>query len=161
VTSIITELNFAVVAPNLAVSTTGKVLCQENDVKTELIDQRFQSSSEADLLAVPLGIVRLDKQGNILYYEGAAAALARQQPTMLGMRFFRDIPPTQRIKDLQGQFEHFVAKPGSGIEQHSFLLRYAFGDRGLSFTLVRRGGPQRSFYVVVNATHHPAELSNR
>ncbi len=125
---------------------------REGEILDLCIDQRSLALSEAELSALPRGIIRLDKTGSILYHEGAALANARGIPTKIGLNFFRDVAPCEPVQDLQGRFDRFVARPGSQIEAYTFWFRYDFGDRRVTFTMVRRGDAERSIYVVASAT---------
>lgn len=115
------------------------------------IEEQILALSEADLETFPLGIIRLDRSGTILHYNRAEAELARQTTPTVGLNFFRDVAPCTAVKDFQGRFDDFVATPGSRIEQFSFLFRFAWGNRRVNISLVRRSGSPESFYIVVNA----------
>lgn len=118
-------------------------------MSTEIIDQRSLAASEAELNSLPHGIIRVDKQASILYYDGAESAPALGTATKVGRNFF-DMAPCEPVKSLRGRFNDFVSKPGSRIEAYSFLFRFSFGDRRVTLTFVRRANLERSIYIVAN-----------
>lgn len=63
-----------------------------------------------ELDTLPYGLIVLDTDGNVLFYNETESKLAgydREQVT--GRNFFEDVAPCTRVKEFQGRFEDFVA----------------------------------------------------
>jgi photoactive yellow protein len=115
--------------------------------------EQIPSLSEAELDALPQGIIRLDKTGKILYYSHAQAALAhRAIATTVGLNFFTEVAPCTAVRDFQGRFNDFVAKSQATIEPFTFDFRFPWGLKKVSITMVKSSGPESSVFIVVTTT---------
>jgi photoactive yellow protein len=115
--------------------------------------EQIPTLSEAELDALPQGIIRLDKTGKILYYSPAQAELAhRTIASTVGLNFFAEVAPCTAVREFQGRFNDFVAKPESRIESFTFDFRFAWGRKKVSIAMVKPSGPEPSVYIVVTTT---------
>jgi photoactive yellow protein len=115
--------------------------------------EEIPSLSEAELDALPQGIIRLDRNGKILYYSHAQAQLARRTvATTVGLNFFSEVAPCAAVRDFQGRFNDFVAKPESKIEPFAFDFRFPWGSKKVTISMVKTSGPESSVYIVVTTT---------
>ena len=65
--------------------------------------------SELDRL--PFGAIKLDKDGTILSYNLAEAALTGRDPRrVVGRNFFEDVAPCTNVKEFAGRFREGIAK---------------------------------------------------
>ena len=115
------------------------------------IDQQVNGMSESELDALPLGIIRLDRDAKILYYSASQAEFARRDAAAtIGSNFFRDVAPCAAVKAFQGRFNDFVAAPGGSlIEPFEFEFRFTWGLRRVTITLIRSTHGDESFFIVV------------
>ncbi len=74
---------------------------------------------------------------------------------MVGRNFFRDVAPCTAVKDFQGRFNEFVQTTGNRIESFDFLMKFVWGDRLVTITMVKRAVPAESIFLVVNAPPVP------
>jgi photoactive yellow protein len=118
------------------------------------IDDQILTMTEAELDNIPTGIIRLDRNGKILYYNRSQAELAhRDSKSTVGLNFFREVAPCAAVKDFQGRFEEFVNMlGGSKIEPFSFTFRFAWGGEArVTITMVRSSRSEESYFIVVHA----------
>ena len=111
------------------------------------IDER----SDAELDALPFGVIGLDEEGTILrynLYESRFARLDRNQ--VVGRNFFAEVAHCTRNEAFQGRF---LALVGAGEEaetvRFAFLFDFAFGAQHVLVEMVRARGARR-FYLLVN-----------
>ncbi|MFT3770813.1 MAG: 4-vinyl reductase [Minicystis sp.] len=109
--------------------------------------------SDADLDALPFGVVGLDAEGTILrynLYESRFARIDRNQ--VLGRHFFEEVARCTRTESFQGRFRAFVGRSGEGapqVERFDFLFDFAFGAQDVSVEIVRAPAAPR-FYLLIN-----------
>lgn len=119
----------------------------------EEVDDLLLELTEAQLDDMPQGIIRLDADGTILYYNRAQAdtlaRLAQRTTSAIGSNFFRDVAPCTAVQGFQGRFNDFVAAPGTRIKPFRFLFRLSWGSRWATITMVRRAHTQDGVYIVV------------
>jgi len=124
------------------------------------VEQQILVMSEAQIDAFPIGILRLDRRGNILSYNKAQAEFAhRTAATTVGLNFFRDVAPCTAVKAFQGRFNEAINSPGGSIiERFKFEFRFEWGVKEVTIGMVvrrvsREGfNTQESIYVVVYAS---------
>jgi photoactive yellow protein len=128
-------------------------------VPVNTVEQQLLVMSEAQIDAFPIGILRLDRSGNILSYNKAQAEFARRTAeTTVGLNFFRDVAPCTAVKAFQGRFyEAINSVGGSLIERFKFEFRFEWGVKEVTIGMVRRVSrdgfnTQESIYVVVYAS---------
>ncbi|HEX9009132.1 MAG TPA: PAS domain-containing protein [Holophagaceae bacterium] len=64
--------------------------------------------SEAELDALPFGVIVLDGEGTVLVYNRAEEELAgRRSQDVIGRNFFTEVAPCTSVKAFQGQFAAF------------------------------------------------------
>lgn len=94
--------------------------------------------SEAEIDALPFGLIGVDAQGRIEQYNAFESKLARlPKERVLGRNFFTDVAPCTAVKEFQGRFERFVAAGGGGAESFDFVFQFAFGRQRVNVTFVR------------------------
>ncbi len=123
------------------------------------VEQQILVMSEAQIDAFPIGILRLDRRGNILSYNKAQAEFAhRTAATTVGLNFFRDVAPCTAVKAFQGRFNEAINSPGGSlIERFKFEFRFEWGVKEVTIGMVRRVlrqgyDIQESIYVIVYAS---------
>ncbi len=116
----------------------------------QLADDR----SDAELDALPFGVIALDDEGTILrynLYESRFARLDRNQ--VIGRNFFTEVARCTRGEPFEGRFRAFVAATGSGsvagTVRFQFLFDFAFGAQDVSIELTRAASAAR-FYLFIN-----------
>jgi photoactive yellow protein len=115
--------------------------------------EQIPTMSEAELAALPLGVIRLDRAGTILSYNDAEAKPARRSARAVGLNFFRDVAPCTAVKEFQGRFNNFITQSANRSEPFSFLFRFGWGgEREVTITMVKRNSPEERIYIVVSAT---------
>jgi photoactive yellow protein len=131
------------------------------------VEQQILVMSEAEIDAFPIGILRLDRRGNIVSYNKAQAEFAhRTAATTVGLNFFRDVAPCTAVKAVQGQFNKAIDSPGGSlIERFKFEFRFEWGVKEVTIGMVRRVlrqgfYTQESIYVVVYASPVQEEWSS-
>lgn len=113
------------------------------------VDER----SDAELDALPFGVIALDPQGFILrynLYESRFARLDRNQ--VVGRRFFEDVAPCTRTEAFEGRFRAFVAgRTERTVERFDYVFDFKFGAQHVMVELVRAPRAER-YYLFVNRT---------
>ena len=109
--------------------------------------------SEAEIDALPFGVIALDDEGTILrfnLYESLLARLDRNQ--VLGRSFFNEIARCTRGPAFEGRFQAFVAEPSRrSAERFPFVFDFAFGAQDVVVEITR-GSVDDRFYLLVNRT---------
>lgn len=117
----------------------------------EVVD--VDACTDAELDALPFGVIGLDAKGVILrynLYESRLARLDRNQ--VVGRTFFGEVAPCTRGDDFQGRFERFVAAPPvTGVERFDFVFDFRFGAQEVVVEIVRARSAER-YYLLVNRT---------
>jgi len=107
--------------------------------------------TDAELDALPFGVIALDQEGFVLrynLYESRLARLDRNQ--VVGRNFFHEIAPCTRNESFQGRFRAFLSR-GSEIksERFDFKFDFKFGAQDVVVELVRAANGER-IYLLVN-----------
>jgi len=108
--------------------------------------------SDAELDALPFGVIALDGEGVILrynLYESRLARLDRNQ--VIGRSFFAEVAPCTRTEQFEGRFRAFVAAGSEGhkAERFDFVFDFKFGAQDVGVELVRVGSADR-YYLLIN-----------
>ncbi|HYY56497.1 MAG TPA: ATP-binding protein [Pyrinomonadaceae bacterium] len=81
----------------------------------------------ATLDLLPYGIIVVDEQGRILYYNAREEQIAgRRREDVVGLNFFREVAPCTRVQEFYGRFEE--AMRSVGLVAH-FNFTFPFPDR--------------------------------
>ncbi len=84
--------------------------------------------SIAEAEALPYGVVRLDRDGRVVAYNGAEATLAhRDRHDVLGQLFFEDIAPCTNVRELAGWVDGARNRGVSDTTRIEFVFEFAFG----------------------------------
>ena len=115
------------------------------------IETQIITMSKPQLDVLPVGVIQLDRDGKILYYNKSQADLARRKPeTTVGLNFFREVAPCAAVRTFQGRFDEFVAGSADKlVEPFNFVFDFSWGSRQVAITLVRGTGQPETFFVVV------------
>jgi photoactive yellow protein len=71
--------------------------------------ERIERMGERELDQLPLGAIRLDRNGTILAYNQTEADLAgRKKENVLGKNFFTDVAPCTNVQEFAGKFREGV-----------------------------------------------------
>jgi photoactive yellow protein len=121
----------------------------------ESVLERLHVLDEAQLDALPFGLIRLDRTGKVLSYNRTEAELAqmnRRRP--LGLNFFDDVAPCTRVKAFQGRFLAGVER-GELNETFGFRFEFAHGSRYVAITLYSSRTDDSVWVIVSKATAAP------
>ncbi|MFO0660908.1 MAG: hypothetical protein U0165_13905, partial [Polyangiaceae bacterium] len=113
--------------------------------------RHIDDQSDADLDALPFGVIGLDDDGNILrynLYESRFARLDRNQ--VVGKNFFSEVALCTRNEQFEGRFRAFVREPREDhVERFDYLFDFKFGAQQVSVDLLKAPGVDR-YYLLIN-----------
>jgi photoactive yellow protein len=112
------------------------------------ISRAIESISDAELDAVPYGVIQLDAEGNVLRYnacEESLSGLTRQN--VVGKNFFRQIAPCTDMQEFHGRFREGVAA-GELHCTFRFHFPYKKNPRDVTITLFYNA-PHKITWVLV------------
>jgi photoactive yellow protein len=101
-------------------------------------DLERAAALDADLDALPFGVIVVDRTGTILEYnayESKLAGLSRAR--VVGRNFFHDVAPCTAIREFEGRFNDFLASPDTSIEPFEFEFPFSAGPQRVSIVFVR------------------------
>lgn len=105
--------------------------------------------SDAELDALPFGVICLDPEGKVLRYNLAEARLARlDRAQVVGKSFFRRIAPCTATPEFEGRVRAFFAGT-QPLERFGYLFDFKFGAQQVEIELVRVPVNDR-VYLLVN-----------
>jgi photoactive yellow protein len=85
--------------------------------------------------ALPVGLIRLDREGRILHYNTAESHLARRAPEeVLGKNFFDEVAPCTQVREFKGRFVEGVQRRDL-FETFHFSFRFPWREVGVRITL--------------------------
>jgi photoactive yellow protein len=97
--------------------------------------ERIERFGEQELDKLPIGAIRLDKDGKILTYNQTEADLAgRRKEKVLGKNFFTEVAPCTNVQDFAGKFREGVQK-GSLHTVFPYVFDYEMEPRHVWVTL--------------------------
>jgi photoactive yellow protein len=97
--------------------------------------ERIQGLGENDLDRLPIGAIRLDREGKILSYNQAEATLSgRKKEIVLGKNFFTDVAPCTNVQEFAGKFREGVQN-GSLHTVFPYIFDYKMDPRNVWVTL--------------------------
>ena len=97
--------------------------------------ERIERFGEAELDQLPIGAIRLDKEGKILSYNQTEAHLAgRKKENVVGKNFFTDVAPCANVQAFAGKFREGVQK-GSLHTVFPYVFDYEMEPRHVWVTL--------------------------
>lgn len=110
--------------------------------------------SEAQLGALPFGVIELDPNGVILIYNKAEEALSGMASSqVVGKNFFQDVAPCTSVRQFEGRFRTFIFSQ-SEPETFDFTFRFPGRTTKVSITFVR--SERASAFVLVQASTETA-----
>jgi photoactive yellow protein len=85
-----------------------------------------------ELERLPYGLIVLDTEGNVLFYnetESKLAGFARER--VLGKNFFREVAPCARVQAFEGRFKEFVEGKLGRVTFFDFAFHFARGTQNV------------------------------
>ncbi len=100
---------------------------------TPQLFQTIDSMSQAELDALPQGVIELDAHGTILKYNSYEANLAGlNRETVLGKNFFKQVAPCTDVQEFYGRFREGVA---AGKLHCKFRYHFSFKRNPIDVTV--------------------------
>jgi photoactive yellow protein len=101
--------------------------------------------TDAQVDALPLGVLELDPQGRVLRYNRSEERLSGlTRGRVLGRNFFLEVAPCTKVASFQGQYQEMVASGKSDPIDFDFVFRFPGGERlvhiSISFDQRRQRG---------------------
>lgn len=97
--------------------------------------ERIERLGESDLDRLPIGAIRLDREGSILSYNRTEAELAgRRKESVLGKNFFTEVAPCTNVQEFAGRFREGVEK-GSLHMVFPYIFDFQMEPRNVWVTL--------------------------
>jgi photoactive yellow protein len=110
---------------------------------------RVESMSREELDLLPIGVIALDLDGNILEYNRLEGKMAhRDGPAQIGRNFFTDVAPCTATPEFEGRFRTLAADGQSGSMQFSYDFSFPWAEERVTITFLRAVGGDRIFVVV-------------
>jgi photoactive yellow protein len=110
---------------------------------------RVPAMSDAELDALPFGVICLDPDGKVLRYNLAEARLARlDRAQVLGKNFFRRIAPCTATPEFEGRVRAFFAATHP-VDRFTYLFDFKFGAQHVDVELLRVPANDR-LYLLIN-----------
>ncbi|MFZ5442188.1 MAG: V4R domain-containing protein [Myxococcota bacterium] len=107
--------------------------------------------SDAELDALPFGVICLDRDGKVLRYNLAEARLARlDRAQVLSKNFFRRIAPCTATPEFEGRVRAFFVGQ-QPLDRFEYLFDFKFGAQQVVVELVRVPANDR-VYLLINRT---------
>lgn len=111
-------------------------------------EESITDLSESELDAQPFGIIRLDRDGNVLSYNLYEQRLARRRrEDTVGRNFFRDVAPCTRVREFYGRFLEGVERREMNAT-FSYVFNFAHGVRNVDVSLFYKRTDE-SIWVIV------------
>ncbi len=102
----------------------------------------------ATLDLLPDGIVIVDREGIVLYYNAREEQIAaRRREDVIGRNFFTEVAPCTKVAEFYGRFREIVAE---AVDRASFAFEFPFakGVRKVEITLCPFGDEGRREYLI-------------
>jgi photoactive yellow protein len=113
---------------------------------------RVPSLSDAELDALPFGVIALDPQGKVLTYNLAESRLARlDRAQVLGKNFFRRVAPCTATPEFEGRVRAFFSS-AQPLDRFPYLFDFKFGAQQVEVELVRSPANDRVFLLINRKT---------
>jgi photoactive yellow protein len=92
--------------------------------------------SEEELDELPYGLIVLDAEGKVLFYNETESKLAGyEREQVVGKNFFDDVAPCTRVKQFQGRFEKFVDGELGRTTFFDFAFHFESGTQDVTIAL--------------------------
>ncbi len=113
------------------------------------IDLGYVNSVSPDELDVlPYGLIVLDANGDVLFYNETESRLAGYDvEAVTGKNFFQDVAPCTRVKEFQGRFDEFVDGKLGRVAFFDFVFYFSHGTQKVLIGLSH--GRSRGHYNVM------------
>lgn len=104
-----------------------------------LADGTVFELTQAELDALPFGVITLDRRGKILRYNRAEEKIAqRSSLTTVGLDFFNDVAPCTNVQAFRGRFDAFAQCDDSGAESFDFSFNFRWGRHDVTIIMLRK-----------------------
>lgn len=112
---------------------------------------------DAEIDALPFGVIALDASGTVLRYNLFESRLARlDRNQVVGKNFFSEVARCTRTETFEGRFKRMLAAATVGVsEVFDFVFGFAFGEQHVSVEMVV-AAPGR-VYLLINRRSVKAE----
>lgn len=105
--------------------------------------------SQAQLDALPLGVIELDPRGIVTAYNKAEARYSGLSPDrVLGRHFFTGVAPCTQVASFAGRFDRMVQATAPVRERLDFIFAFDSGERLASITMNWDPGRERMTVLV-------------
>ncbi|QDG53937.1 PAS domain-containing protein [Persicimonas caeni] len=85
---------------------------------------------------LPYGLVVLDREGNVLFYNETESRYAGYKPEhVVGKNFFQDVAPCTRVKEFEGRFRQFVDGELGRVTFFDFAFHFESGTQDVTIAL--------------------------
>ncbi len=112
---------------------------------------RVPTLSDAELDALPFGVICVDPDGVVLRYNLAESRMARlDRAQVVGKNFYRRVAPCTATPEFEGRVRAFLVS-GPPIDRFSYVFDFKFGAQQVEIELVRVPANDR-VYLLVNRT---------
>lgn len=122
----------------------------ESSAPSSVDPRSIDDRTDAELDALPFGVIGLDEEGTILrynLYESRFARLDRNQ--VLGRNFFGEVAHCTRTDAFEGRFRAFVASGvGREVERFDFVFDFDFGAQEVLVEILRSAASR--YYLLIN-----------
>lgn len=117
------------------------------DTRTYINEVSAMSKDELD--ALPIGVITLDKNANVLRYNKTEAELAHKDAAKVtGTNFFTDVAPCTANERFEGRFRELAAKPW-GVVNFDYRFKFPWGDKDVHVTFVKQRDREEIDVLVV------------
>jgi photoactive yellow protein len=100
--------------------------------------ERIERFGEPELDQLPFGAIHLDKEGKILSYNQAEAALSgRKREKVVGKNFFTDIASCTDVQELAGTFREGVRKGAQMEPRQVWVTLFYSNETDTAWVFVR------------------------
>jgi photoactive yellow protein len=101
------------------------------------LDMGYVNKVGADELdELPYGMIILDRDGRVLFYNETEARQAGFRPEdVVGQNFFEDVAPCTRVKEFKGRFQRFVDGEMGRVTFFDFAFHFEQGTQDVTIGL--------------------------
>jgi photoactive yellow protein len=114
---------------------------------------RLADLTEQELDRLPVGAIRVDADGRILFYSRAEAEITGREPQqVLGRNFFRDVAPCTAVPEFYGRFRRGVL---SGMLHTAFDFTFDFDMQPVRVRIFMRNAETKGeYWILVQPLEH-------
>lgn len=110
-----------------------------------------------ELDEMPIGAIVIEPDGKIVKYNQYEARLARKdQKSVIGKNFFRDVAPCTGVKAFEGRMRTFLKTKETVSESFDYFFPFSFGAVNVVITFVKLPGNREILIAVERKDSFPA-----